>query len=245
MGSATARLQKEYKAILKEPVPNIIARPSQSNILDWHYILIGAEGTEYDGGHYHGKVTFPSQYPFKPPAIYMCTPSGRFQCNTRLCLSMSDFHPEAWTPMWSVSTILAGLISFMYDDVKTTGSITTSSGVKKQLARDSIATNLKNPTFCRIFSDKVDEMKGMVIQREQEDERNRAAEVAQTNGQDIHQNSSKVKPSNTAGNNREGAQEERREQAGTIFGWKLTEIAFIMILVAGMAVPFLTADSTD
>jgi hypothetical protein len=39
--------------------------------------------------------------------ITMVTPSGRFQPNTRLCLSMTDYHPESWNPMWSVSSILA------------------------------------------------------------------------------------------------------------------------------------------
>ena len=31
----------------------------------------------------------------------------------RLCLSISDFHPDTWNPAWSVSTILTGLLSFM------------------------------------------------------------------------------------------------------------------------------------
>lgn len=43
----------------------------------------------------------------------MITPNGRFQTNTRLCLSISDFHPDTWNPAWSVSTILTGLLSFM------------------------------------------------------------------------------------------------------------------------------------
>ena len=32
---------------------------------------------------------------------------------SRLCLSISDFHPDTWNPAWSVSTILTGLLSFM------------------------------------------------------------------------------------------------------------------------------------
>lgn len=60
-----------------------------------------------------GKLVFPADYPFKPPSIRMITPNGRFQVNTRLCLSMSDFHPGTWNPSWSVSTILNGLLSFM------------------------------------------------------------------------------------------------------------------------------------
>lgn len=43
----------------------------------------------------------------------MITPSGRFQVDTRLCLSISDFHPDTWNPSWTVSTILMGLVSFM------------------------------------------------------------------------------------------------------------------------------------
>lgn len=30
-----------------------------------------------------------------------------------LAYTDSDFHPETWNPMWSVSTILTGLVSFM------------------------------------------------------------------------------------------------------------------------------------
>ncbi len=65
------------------------------------------------GGFYHGKLLFPSDYPFKPPRIIMITPNGRFQTNRRLCLSISDFHPDTWNPAWSVATILTGLLSFM------------------------------------------------------------------------------------------------------------------------------------
>ena len=35
------------------------------------------------------QLKLPSDYPYKPPAIKMCTPSGRFQINKRICMSMS------------------------------------------------------------------------------------------------------------------------------------------------------------
>ncbi|CAN0428374.1 unnamed protein product, partial [Hapterophycus canaliculatus] len=63
----------------------------------------------------------------KPPSVMMLTPNGRFACSRRLCLSMSDFHPESWNPMWSVSTILMGLYSFMLDNAGTLGSVTSST----------------------------------------------------------------------------------------------------------------------
>lgn len=83
-----ARLQKEYKGLLRDPVPHIAAHPHPSSILEWHYVLEGPPGSPYEGGVYHGKLLFPADYPFKPPGIVMATPSGRFQTNTRLCLSM-------------------------------------------------------------------------------------------------------------------------------------------------------------
>lgn len=36
----------------------------------------------------------PSEYPFKPPEIYLLTPSGRFEVNRKICLSISSFHPQ-------------------------------------------------------------------------------------------------------------------------------------------------------
>lgn len=80
------------------------------------------------GGYYHGKLIFPKDYPFKPPRIMMMTPNGRFQTNTRLCLSISDFHPDLWNPAWSVATILTGLLSFMVS-LYTCVTITTSISV--------------------------------------------------------------------------------------------------------------------
>lgn len=80
---------------------------------------------------------FPPDYPFKPPAIRMHTPSGRFQPSSRLCLTISDFHPRSFNPAWSVSTILTGLLSFMTSNEITTGSISASTDERKMLAARS------------------------------------------------------------------------------------------------------------
>jgi len=145
------RLQKEYRNIMKEPVPGIDAHPSPNNLLEWHYVLEGCEGSEYEGGWYHGKVVFPQEYPYKPPAIYMITPSGRFKTNMKLCLTMSDYHPETWNPLWSVASILTGLQSFMLENQATTGSIPASSAERRRLAKESLEFNLKSPMFRKLF----------------------------------------------------------------------------------------------
>jgi ubiquitin-conjugating enzyme E2 J2 len=132
-------------------VPHIQAHPLPNNLLEWHFVLEGAKGTDFEGGIYHGKLVFPPNYPFKPPSISIFTPNGRFAINTKLCLSITDFHPESWNPMWSVGTILTGLMSFMYDSQPTTGSINTSKQEKQRLARESLGYNCRNATFRKLF----------------------------------------------------------------------------------------------
>jgi ubiquitin-conjugating enzyme E2 J2 len=121
------RLRVEHVNLQKEPVPYAIASPRESNILEWRFIIKGTEGTDYDGGFYHGKLTFPPQYPMSPPSVMFMTPSGRFETNKRVCLSISDFHPETWSPLWTVGTILTGIVSFMNSDEMTTGGLAGSS----------------------------------------------------------------------------------------------------------------------
>ncbi|KAK4591535.1 hypothetical protein RGQ29_021659 [Quercus rubra] len=154
--SCIKRLQKEYRALCKEPVSHVVARPSPNDILEWHYVLEGSEGTPFAGGYYYGKIKFPSEYPYKPPGISMTTPNGRFMTQKKICLSMSDFHPESWNPMWSVSSILTGLLSFMMDNSPTTGSVNTTVAEKQRLAKTSLAFNCKNATFRKLFPEYVE-----------------------------------------------------------------------------------------
>lgn len=140
---ATGRLRKELVKLQKDPPPGVIAEPDESNILKWHYAVRGPSGTAFEGGIYVGKLVFPNEYPMKPPGIMMLTPSGRFKVNTRLCLSMSDFHPESWNPMWSVATIIQGVQSFMVSDELTTGGLKSPASEHRRLAAVSMDYNRK------------------------------------------------------------------------------------------------------
>lgn len=132
--AAHKRLTREYVSLTANPPEYIYAHPSEANILEWHYILTGPPDTAYAGGQYWGTLVFPSDYPFAPPAIRMHTPSGRFRCSERLCLSISDFHPKSFNPAWEVSTILLGVLSFMTSEEVTTGSISATDLERKKLA---------------------------------------------------------------------------------------------------------------
>jgi len=144
------RLTKEYINLQKEPIEQICSKPLENNLFEWHYVLKPSV-FPYTNGEYHGKLVFPDEYPLKPPSIYMFTPSGRFEINQRLCLSMSDFHPENWNPSWTVSTILLGIIRFMVSNESTLGSIDKSSIERVELANSSHHFNLKNEIFVNLF----------------------------------------------------------------------------------------------
>mmetsp|Transcript_38978 Transcript_38978/g.94330 ORF Transcript_38978/g.94330 Transcript_38978/m.94330 type:complete len:238 (+) Transcript_38978:467-1180(+) len=154
----TRRLTKELTNLKKDPIksPNITVSPNEENIREVHYVIEGSDQTPYQGGTYWGKLIFPKEYPLKPPSVMMLTPSGRFQPNRRLCLSMSDFHPESWNPMWSLSTILCGLYSFMIETAPTLGSIETSTSQKHKCAKQSLAYNCRDPTFRKLFPEYVE-----------------------------------------------------------------------------------------
>lgn len=223
----TRRLTRELQSLLKNPLlnPRITATPHESNILEWHYVIEGSKGTPYDGGHYHGKLIFPKEYPLKPPSVIMLTPSGRFKPNRRLCLSMSDFHPESWNPMWSVSTILTGLYSFMVETAPTLGSIDTSEAQKRKLARQSLDFNVRDSNFCTLFPDYVDLHKKRVEERKQK----LGPEAAARTGAQITSIGGQRGAKMAGGNGQEEAQGLFAAAAGVV---ALLSILFAMRLVS-------------
>jgi len=109
------RLNKELKALQKDPMtaPKITVMPLETNLLEMHYVIeVGNEddSSPYKGGIYHGKLIFPKEYPLRPPSVIMLTPSGRFQPNRRLCLSMVRSYKSSWVPE-VLSTHLLGVPS--------------------------------------------------------------------------------------------------------------------------------------
>ncbi|CAF0754726.1 unnamed protein product [Brachionus calyciflorus] len=171
--TATARLKQDYVRLLKDPVPYVRAVPLPSNILVWYYVVTGPTDSPYKDGIYLGKLVFPNEYPFRPPAIYMITPNGRFKTNQKLCLSISDFHPDTWNPAWSVSSILTGLLSFMLENTPTSGSIESSNETKKRLAIESLDFNLKDTTFCELFPELAEEILDQKKKEQEEIEKQR------------------------------------------------------------------------
>lgn len=147
------RLQREYANISANPMPEFTVKPDPEDIYVWYFILRGSKETPYDGGIYAGKIMFPSEYPFKAPDFMMLTINGRFEIGVKICLTFTGFHQESWSPMWSVSTMLQGLVSFMNLNDVTVGSISTTDDERRRLASVSAEHTKSITVINELFPD--------------------------------------------------------------------------------------------
>ncbi|OVA16777.1 Ubiquitin-conjugating enzyme [Macleaya cordata] len=111
--AAVKRILQEVKEMQANPSDDFMSLPLEENIFEWQFAIKGPRDTEFEGGIYHGRIQLPADYPFQPPAFMLLTPNGRFETQTKICLSISSHHPEHWQPSWSVRTALVALIAFM------------------------------------------------------------------------------------------------------------------------------------
>ena len=114
------------------------AAPLEHDMFEWHFTIRGPVTTDYENGIYHGRILLPPDYPYKPPHIIFLTPNGRFDTNTKICLSFSAYHPELWQPAWGIRLILEALIAFLPTPTDgAIGAIDYSSAERKKLAIQS------------------------------------------------------------------------------------------------------------
>ncbi|ROW08774.1 hypothetical protein VMCG_02723 [Cytospora schulzeri] len=132
------RIMREAQELSTTPSPDYAAAPLETDLFEWHFTLRGPPGSPYDNGLYHGRIVLPPTYPLRPPSFRFLTPSGRFETNREICLSISGHHEETWQPAWGVRTALVALRSFMDTDPKgQVGGLATGDDVRRQLARES------------------------------------------------------------------------------------------------------------
>eukprot|EP00923_Selenidium_pygospionis_P005031 GHVN01008376.1.p1 GENE.GHVN01008376.1~~GHVN01008376.1.p1 ORF type:complete len:138 (+),score=14.21 GHVN01008376.1:455-868(+) len=66
-------------------------------------------------------------------------------------MSASDFHPDTWSPVWRISDLLTGFLSFLLGNERTTGGVSSSNRQKQRLALASFEQNKKDALFCSLF----------------------------------------------------------------------------------------------
>ena len=124
--SGILRLSREYQKLLTDPIDNVTFHVNDSDLLNWRFTILGPHESPYEGGIYEGKITFPSDYPTKPPKVQFIT--KLFHPNVyndgNLCISILhegndltgyEHEIERWRPIQNVRTIFLSIISLLND----------------------------------------------------------------------------------------------------------------------------------
>jgi ubiquitin-conjugating enzyme E2 D/E len=107
--AALKRVLRELREIEGNPVFKVFLC---SDVMQWKVTLPGPAGTPYEGGTFVLSITFPSDYPFKPPKVLFLTPT--YHCNINssgaVCL---DILKSQWSPALTISHVLLSLQSLL------------------------------------------------------------------------------------------------------------------------------------
>lgn len=114
MLTALGKPVREAAEISNSPSADYCAEPLDSDLFEWHFTLRGPPNSAYAEGIYHGRIVLPPTYPLRPPSFRFMTPSGRFEANREICLSISGHHEETWQPAWGVRTALVAYVMLPY-----------------------------------------------------------------------------------------------------------------------------------
>ena len=144
------RIQNELKMIQKDPIESVDIYPDETDIRTWYFLIRGPDDSEYKGGWYIGKLILSENYPTTPVDFYMLTPNGRFEVEKKICLTISSYHSDQWSSIWSIQKILGAFLSVMISDFDTGISHIRKSPIERaMLAQDS--TNYNKNIYPHIF----------------------------------------------------------------------------------------------
>ena len=99
----------------KSPMDNCTAGPvNPSDIYNWKGTIIGPEKSPYEGGLFELAISFPIEYPFKPPKVQFLTKVYHPNINSAggICL---DILKDAWVPSLTIGKVLLSISSLLTD----------------------------------------------------------------------------------------------------------------------------------
>ncbi|GAB5356728.1 hypothetical protein AAMO2058_000313900 [Amorphochlora amoebiformis] len=113
--ASSRRIRKELADVIRDPPHNCSAGPKdKKNIYEWYSTIMGPEGTPYAGGVFYLNITFPQDYPFKPPKVQFRT--RIYHCNIDkngyICL---DILKDNWSPALTISKVLLSITALLTD----------------------------------------------------------------------------------------------------------------------------------
>jgi ubiquitin-conjugating enzyme E2 D/E len=112
--SALRRIERELVEIKRDPPVNASAGPEHDDIFEWRATIMGPSESPYQNGVFFLSVSFPQQYPFKPPKVKFLTKiyHPNINANGNICL---DILKENWSPALTISKVLLSICSLLCD----------------------------------------------------------------------------------------------------------------------------------
>ena len=114
MSRAQKRILNELEEIKKDPPSNCNAGPINENIFKWYGTIIGPSDSPYSGGLFELVISFPENYPFKPPKVKFQTPIYHPNIDKygNICL---DTLGNNWSPALTIIKVLLSISSLLTD----------------------------------------------------------------------------------------------------------------------------------
>ena len=112
--AALKRIQAEQKRLDADAPAGCSAGPEGEDLFKWQASIVGPEGSPYAGGVFILSMTFPPDYPFKPPVCKFVTKI--YHCNVNdkggICLSILR---DEWSPALTIVKVLLSISSLLTD----------------------------------------------------------------------------------------------------------------------------------
>ncbi|XP_060963509.1 constitutive photomorphogenesis protein 10-like [Cannabis sativa] len=108
------RIQREMAELNTDPPLDCSAGTKGDNLYHWVATIIGPQGTPYEGGIYFLDITFPSDYPFKPPKVVFKTRIYHFDVDSVGNVSL-EILKDGWSPALTITKVLIAIRKIFTD----------------------------------------------------------------------------------------------------------------------------------
>jgi len=111
---ALRRIKKELEDLAREPPANCSAGPVGDDMFHWQATIVGPSESPYEGGVFNLTISFPTDYPFKPPTVRFTTKVYHPNINASggICV---DILKTEWSPALTISKVLLSICSLLTD----------------------------------------------------------------------------------------------------------------------------------
>jgi ubiquitin-conjugating enzyme E2 D/E len=110
---AQKRVLRELDTVTKGPPPGCeVELESETDVFSWVAHLSGPEGSPYAGGRFSVRLTFPSDYPFKPVDVKFTTSVYHPNINEQGAVCM-DMLKDKWSPAMTAYTVISALVTLL------------------------------------------------------------------------------------------------------------------------------------